>query len=157
MKTKHRQQFSRRRIEERRRTSIPNLTKQAHRSTNTAYIVVHSTGTKPDMPVNDLDKLPYHYLVTKGGRLLNLKPVASTDGTIEIALAGGLDKEGNRVDCRTEQQNDTLFNTLILLSERYPQARIVPADKLYVYSFSNPGFDLQQWIADYVPEFLRAA
>jgi len=96
-------------------------------------------------------------VITKAGRLLNLKPVSSKDGTIEIALAGGLDKEGNRVDCRTPRQNEVLFNVLVLLSERYPLAKIVAADKLYVYSYANPGFDLQRWIAGYEPEFLREA
>lgn len=120
------------------------------------YIAVHSTSTKPDTLLNAIDSLPYHYIISRAGKLISMKPVAPKDGTIEIALVGGLDKEGNRVDCRTERQNETLFNTLILLSEQYPEAKIVPADKLYVYSYSNPGFDLQAWIATYIPSFLRA-
>jgi hypothetical protein len=134
-----------------------NASKSGYTSANISYIVVHSTGTKPDMLLSDLDKLPYHYLITKAGKLLNLKPVQSTDGTIEIALVGGLDREGNRVDCRTPQQDETLFNTLVLVTERYLEAKIMAADKLYVYSFPNPGFNVQQWIASYIPEFLRAA
>jgi hypothetical protein len=121
------------------------------------YVVVHSTMTKPDMLLSELETLPYHYIISRAGRVLNLKPVTSKNGTIEIALVSGLDKDGNRVDNRTERQNETLFNKLVRLSERYPVAKIVPADKLYVYPFANPGFDLQAWIADYVPEFLRAA
>lgn len=121
------------------------------------YIVIHSTVTKPDMLLSELDHLPYHYLITKAGKLLNLKPVKVSDGTIEVALIGGLDKDGNRVDCRTHRQNEVLFNTLVQLSERYPQSKIVGADKLYVYSFANPGFDVQSWIAGYTPDFLQAA
>lgn len=136
---------------------VPKAHKTGYRTAHIRYIVVHSTGTKPDMLLSDLDKLPYHYIISKAGRLLNLKAPGAKDGTIEVALVGGLDREGNRVDCRTAQQNETLFNTLVLLSERYPQAKIVSADQLYVYAYSNPGFDLQQWIADYVPEFLQAA
>jgi len=124
---------------------------------NVRYIIVHSTGTKPDMLLSDLDMLPYHYLITKVGKLLNLKPVTATDGTVELALIGGLDKQGNRVDCRTPRQNETLFNTLVKLCEYYPHAKITAADKLYVYSHPNPGFDLQQWLASYVPDFLKAA
>jgi len=131
--------------------------KTSYTASHIGYIVVHMMGSKPDMLLNDLDQMPYHYVITKAGKLLNLKPVSSKDGTIEIALAGGLDKEGNRVDCRTPRQNEALFNVLVLLSERYPMAKIVAADKLYVYSYSNPGFDLQRWIAGYEPEFLRAA
>jgi hypothetical protein len=109
------------------------------------------------MLLSELDQLPYHYLITKAGKLLNLKPVKISDGTIEVALVGGLDKDGNRVDCRTHRQNEVLFNTLIQLSERYRQSKIVGADKLYVYSFANPGFDVQSWIAAYTPDFLQAA
>jgi hypothetical protein len=139
------------------RRKLANKGKSAYLPYNIRYIVVHITGTKPDMLLSDLDKLPYHFLVSRAGKLLNLKKTLSTDGTIEIALIGGLDKEGNRVDCRTERQNETLFNKLVQLLEKYPKARIVPADKVYVYAYPNPGFDLQQWITDYVPAFLRAA
>lgn len=128
-----------------------------YKSNNIRYIVVHSTGTKSDMLLSQMDKLPYHFLVTKAGKLLSLKKISGTDGTIEIALIGGLDKEGNQIDCRTELQNDTLFNKLVQLLEKYPNAKIVPADKVYLYAYPNPGFSLQQWITDYVPAFLRAA
>ncbi|QHS60834.1 peptidoglycan recognition protein family protein [Chitinophaga agri] len=131
--------------------------KTGYKSNNIRYIVVHSTGTKSDMLLSQMDKLPYHFLVTRAGKLLSLKKPLSTDGTIEIALIGGLDKEGNHIDCRTERQNDTLFNKLVQLLERYPNAKIVPADKVYLYAYPNPGFSLQQWITDYVPAFLRAA
>ncbi|NLR58837.1 hypothetical protein HGH93_12040 [Chitinophaga polysaccharea] len=131
--------------------------KQTFPNSIISYIVVHTTGTKPGMLLTDVDALPYHYLVTKGGRLISLKPVQVKDGTIEIALAGGMDKAGNRVDNRSELQNETLFSTLILLSERYPQAKIVGADKVYIYPYANPGFDLSQWIASYIPAILNAA
>jgi hypothetical protein len=121
------------------------------------YIVIHSTGTKSDMLLSDLDKLRYHYVVTKAGLLLNLKPVKSQDGTIEIALLGGLDIEGNRVDCRTPRQNETLFNTLVRLTEKHRKAKIVAADKLYLYGAPNPGFNVLDWIAGYTPKFLQAA
>lgn len=133
------------------------VSNRGYKTTQIRYIVVHSTGTKPDMLLSELDNLPYNYLITKNGKLLNLKPVNSTDGTIEVALVGGLDKFGNRVDCRTDRQNEKLFEKLVKLSERYPTAKIVSADKLYVYAYANPGFNLQQWLVDYVPEFLRAA
>jgi len=131
--------------------------KVAFTLSNVRYIIVHSTGTKPDMLLSELDILPYHYLITKAGKLLNLKPVSAKDGTVELALIGGLDKQGNRVDCRTPRQNETLFDTLVKLCECYPHAKIAAADKLYVYSHPNPGFDLQQWLASYVPDFLKAA
>lgn len=124
---------------------------------NIRYIVVHTTATKPDMPLSGLEKLPYHYVITKGGKLLSLRPVDAHDGTIEVALLGGLNFEGNHVDDRTSYQSETLFNTLVLLSERFPEARIKGADRLYVYPYPNPGFSVQGWLGEYLPSFLMAA
>lgn len=128
---------------------------------NIRYIVVHMTGTKASVAMKALDEMehpcPYHYIITRGGRLVNLRPLLPADGTIEVALLGGLDREGSHVDTRTEQQSDTLFNTLMLLSETYPEAKIVGADEVYVYGFANPGFNVRTWLYDYIPAFLLAA
>jgi hypothetical protein len=122
---------------------------------NVRYIVVHTTGTKTSL--NELDKLPYHYLITKAGKLINLRPLQSHEGTIEVAYAGGLNGKGIHKDTRTEQQKITLFNTLVLLSESFPEANIVGADELYVYGFANPGFNVREWLVSYLPTFLQAA
>lgn len=124
---------------------------------NIRYIVVHTTGTRPGVVMRELDKLPYHYLITQGGRLINIKPLQLTDGTIEVAMSGGLDKHGNHVDKRSERQNETLFNTLVMLTEAYPDATIKSADELYLYGFPNPGFHVRGWIHNYIPLFLQAA
>jgi N-acetylmuramoyl-L-alanine amidase len=124
---------------------------------NIRYIVVHMTGTKPGVAIKELDKLPYHYLITQGGRLINVKPLQPLDGTIEVALSGGLDKKGKHVDTRTELQEETLFNTLVMLTEAYPEATIMGADEVYPYGFANPGFDIKSWLNNYIPAFLQAA
>lgn len=124
---------------------------------NIRYIAVHKTGTKPGVAIKELDSLPYHYLITRGGRLINVKALLPLDGTIEVALSGGLDKKGNHVDNRTDEQNDTLFNTLVMLTEAFPEAKIVAANELYVFGFPNPGFDVRSWVHDYIPNFLQAA
>ena len=109
------------------------------------------------MQIRQLDKLPYHFLVTRSGRLLSLKPVCPTDFIVEVAWLGGLDRHGRHVDNRTEQQNETLFTTLVLLSEQFGTAKIVGADELYVYGYANPGFDVKEWLHSYIPAFLLAA
>ena len=126
-------------------------------NTSVMHIAVHTTGTRPEMRLTQLDNLNYHYLVTRSGKLLSLKPVKRKDKIIDIAWLGGIDKSGKHVDNRTPEQNDTLFNTLMLLSERCDIAEIVPADKLYPYGFPNPGFDLKKWLAGYIPDFLLRA
>lgn len=121
------------------------------------YIAVHKTGTRPGVAIKNLDKLPYHYLITMGGKLINVKPLLPVDGVIEVALSGGVDKKGKQVDSRTEEQNETLFNTLIMLNEAFPEAKIVGANELYVFGFDNPGFDIAIWLNSYIPAFLQAA
>jgi hypothetical protein len=124
---------------------------------NVGHIAVHKTATKPGVALKDLDSLPFHYLIKKSGELINLKPLLPLDGTIEVALSGGIDNRGNHVDDRTEGQNETLFNTLVMLTEAFPDAKIVGAGELYVFGFPNPGFDVRSWVHDYIPEFLQAA
>jgi hypothetical protein len=123
---------------------------------NIQHIAVHSTGTTPHAQIKELDKLPYDFLITRGGKLLNLRPIAQGATLIELAWAGGLDREGNRVDNRTEAQNEAMFETLVCLSDRFPKAKIVPADELQTYLFPNPGFDLRAWLGAYIPAVLAA-
>jgi len=124
---------------------------------NIRYIVVHTTGTRPGVALRELDSLPYHYLITQGGKLINLRSLQPQDGTIEVALSGGLDRQGNHTDRRSDAQNETLFNTLVLLTEAYGEARIMGADEVYKYGFHNPGFDVKSWLHSYIPSFLQAA
>lgn len=120
------------------------------------YIVVHQTGTKPGVVLRELDKLPYHYVITKAGKLVNVQPMKPSGCTIEVALSGGMDSYGNHMDGRTEAQKETLFNTLVMLTEAYPDAEIIGADELYVYGFPNPGFNIKAWLQNYIPAFLVA-
>ena len=129
--------------------------KKNSRRTRVARIVVHCTGTRPGMRLKQVDALPYHYLVTQGGKLLNLKPVKDVR-KIEIAWLGGLDKFGRHVDNRTPAQSETLFISLLRLTEHNPRVRITAADQLYPYGFDNPGFDLMKWLDDYIANILQA-
>ena len=121
------------------------------------HIVLHCTGTRANMLLRELDRLPYHFLITRSGRLISIKPIAPEDSTVEVAWLGGIDRFGKHVDNRTEEQKETLFNTLIVLTEKFTEAQIIAADDLYLYGFPNPGFDIKQWLGSYVPAFLEAA
>ncbi len=134
-------------------------TKGIHEGTkkmNVQRIAVHCTGTRR-ISVNELNKLPYHYLVTASGKLLPVKPLSCEDLIINVAWLGGRDKHGNSVDNRTEQQNQTLFTTLVLLTEQYVDAKIIGADECHQYGYPNPGFDVKTWLGSFVPAFLLAA
>ena len=121
-----------------------------------SQIVVHTTGTAPSQSIKELDQFPYHYLVTRGGRVIRLRKVGETENRIEVALLGGADKHGKRRDDRTEEQNDALFNLLITLFNRRPEATVVGADEVYVYPYANPGFKVQDWLVDYLPTIIKA-
>ena len=120
------------------------------------HIVLHSTGTHPDTLV-DTTQQPFHFAVTQAGKLVNIRQVDTATSEISIAWIGGLDNEGNHVDNRTEPQKETLFNTLVLLSEYFPEATIIGADELNAYDFPNPGFNIKEWLRSYIPAFLDAA
>jgi hypothetical protein len=121
------------------------------------HIVVHSTDTPPHTSVQELDNIPYQYVITKGGKALKFKEIARNNKTIDIAYLGGMDRKGNRCDTRTAVQNESMFRVLVQLTELFPKATIIGADELYVYSHANPGFDMKHWLNNYIPEFLQAA
>ena len=121
------------------------------------HIVIHSTTTVPNCTVHDLSNVPYHYVITKRGKVLKFREIESKNTCIEIAYLGGLNRAGKHCDNRTAAQNDGLFRVLVQLTDFFPKATIIGADKIYVYSHANPGFDIKSWLNDYIPEFLQAA
>lgn len=118
------------------------------------HIIVHCTGTDP-VRVIDLRRQPYHFVVTSQGQLVNIRPVRRLNRKVKIAWIGGMDGTGNHTDNRTEPQKETLFTTLVLLSERFPEAQIIGADQCGTSSFPDPGFDVKKWLAAYIPAFLE--
>lgn len=121
-----------------------------------AHIVVHCTGTNPAQVI-DLRHLPYHFIVTTQGKLVNIRPVRRDNTKITIAWLGGMDHEGHYTDNRTELQKETLFNTLVLLAEHFHEAQIIGADQFASSAYPNPGFDVKKWLGAYIPAFLDAA
>ena len=121
------------------------------------HIVLHATATRVNMMLKELDRLPYHFFITRSGRLISIKPIQPQDTTVEIAWLGGLDRVGKHVDNRTEEQKETMSNTLVVLSEQFTEANIIGADELYLYAFANPGFDIKEWLGSYIPAFLETA
>lgn len=106
-------------------------------------IVVHCTASKPnvDLNVDDVRKMHkkqgwsdigYHYLIRLDGRIETGRDVdiigAHVEGhnayTIGVCYVGGLDKNGNPYDTRTENQKASLLSLLIDLKKLYPKAVI---------------------------------
>jgi hypothetical protein len=110
------------------------------------HIVIHSTATSPDTLFKEFKQFPCHYLIAASGRLTCIREVSFSDTRVDIALVGGVDEKGAYTDTRSPEQCDTLFNTLIYLSENFRDAAIVGADELLPYPFPNPGFCIRQWL-----------
>lgn len=120
---------------------------------NVRYIVVHSTQTLP----HELHlSLVYHFIIHRNGKVVAGKKILSTDGCIQIAYLGGVDKDRNVLDTKTEKQNDALYNTLVKLSEKHSGAKIVSAEDVFGKQ-NNPGFDVKDWLKNYIPASLKSA
>jgi hypothetical protein len=112
-----------------------------------SYIVVHSTQT---LPSELHHSLPFNFIIHRNGRVVKEKKLSKGDKFLQIAYLGGIDKERNLLDTKTEQQSEALFNTLVMLSEKYPSAKIVGADEIFGKS-NHPGFDVKEWLKNFVP------
>lgn len=122
---------------------------------NVKHIVIHNTGTPINKPNVDLDTLPYHFVITANGKLVSIREFKPDLTTVEIALIGGVSRKGIHCDTRTPKQSEVLFDTLVSLCDIFYKATITGADQIYVYSHANPGFDVKEWLQNYIPDFLQ--
>lgn len=120
---------------------------------NLKYIVVHSTRTMPGEPHTEG---AFHYIIDRSGKTLKEKKLLEKDACLQVAYVGGLNNEGKLADTRNPVQTDKLFNQLVSLSEKYPQAKIIGAGELFSKE-EYPGFDVKTWLKNYVPDILDAA
>jgi hypothetical protein len=116
-------------------------------------IVVHSTQTLPYELTSDL---PFHYVIHRNGKIVKSKLLKPHDQSVKVAYVGGVDIERKISDNRTSEQNETLFNTLFFLSEKYPNAKIFGAEEQFGGS-SYPGFNVKEWLKSYIPKLLIQA
>lgn len=136
------------------------------------YIVVHSTQTPPQATVEVVreiamaEKAPkFHYIIDRDGDVTQLvdegKIAQGLFGydckSIHVAYAGGIDKAGNAVDNRTNLQKDALFDTLLGLMEKYPQAEVKGLSEFENGQAGNPCFDVKGWMREHEPHLPIAA
>ncbi len=70
---------------------------------------------------------------------------------IHIAYAGGINESGITCDNSTPKQRDSLFDKIVALFEKYPDAKIVRADELEPDTITSPGFNIKEWLSSYLP------
>ena|SRR5438552_3005606 len=120
---------------------------------NIRYIVVHSTQT---LPTELYQSLTYHYFIHRNGKVVTGKKLTAGDGCVQVAYVGGIDKQRKVCDTTTSEQSEALFNMLITLSEKYPEAKIVSADEIFGKE-NFPGFNVRQWLKNFIPATLTRA
>ena len=151
------------------------------------YIVVHCTATPTDATIASIKnyweqelgwKNPgYHYIIKRNGEIVKLNDEANISNgvaghnryAIHISYIGGIDKVGKPIDNRTDQQKHSLFNKLVFLSEKYPNATILghrdfSSDKNGNGKIEHnewikacPSFDVKDWLTNYTPDLDAAA
>ena len=151
------------------------------------YIVVHCTATPPDAKIENIQRYwkeqlgwknpGYHYIIKRNGEIVKINDEANISNgvagnnrySIHISYIGGIDKDGKPIDNRTDQQKHSLFNKLVSLSEKYPNATILghrdfspdkDGDGKIEYNEwikACPSFDVKDWLTNYTPDLDIAA
>jgi N-acetylmuramoyl-L-alanine amidase len=140
------------------------------------YIVIHCTATQPNVTVESIkrywkevkgwkDVPGYHYLIKPNGEIIKLLDesknsygvYAHNNECISISYIGGIDKEGKPKDTRTKAQEHAMFDKIVELTERYPQAEVRGHRDFKEVKKACPSFDVKTWLANYQPDLDSAA
>ena len=142
---------------------------------NIKYIVVHCTATPTTATIEAIQNYwqhhlgwthnGYHYIILRDGTVENITPEAEiangvagfNSSSIHLSYIGGIDTNGIPQDNRTPAQKEAMFNLIMELSHRYPNAEIKGHRDFPMVKKACPSFDVKQWLATYEPTFLQAA
>lgn len=143
---------------------------------NIKYIVVHCTATPPTTTVESIkrywkekrgwgDTPGYHYLIQRQGNLIQLLDesknsygvYAHNSNCISIAYIGGIDKDGKPQDNRTDAQKHSMFDLIVSLTEKYPNAQVLGHRDFAGVKKACPCFDVKKWLSEYEPDLGNAA
>jgi N-acetylmuramoyl-L-alanine amidase len=151
------------------------------------YIVVHCTATPPTATIDSIKRYwkevlgwknpGYHYIIKRTGEIVNINAEQNISNgvagynknAIHISYIGGISENGKAFDNRTDQQKESMFNTLAELSKKYPEAIILghrdfSPDKngngvieYFEWIKGCPAFDVKEWLEHYRPELANVA
>ena len=107
----------------------------------------------------------YHYLIQRNGNLIKLLEenknsfgvYAHNDNCISIAYIGGIDKDGKPHDNRSDSQKHAMFDLIVSLTEKYPQAEVLGHRDFAGVKKACPSFDVKKWLSEYEPDLGNAA
>jgi N-acetylmuramoyl-L-alanine amidase len=136
---------------------------------NIKYIVVHCTATPADQKIENIKwywreikkwKAPgYHYIIKKDGTVVRLQDeekiangvAGYNEVSVHISYIGGIDASGKPFDTRTKAQQESLFDMIMELSEKYPKAEILGHRDFPGVKKACPSFDVKTWLKGYIP------
>ena len=139
------------------------------------YIVVHCTATPPETTIDSIKnywkqylgwKSPgYHYIIKRNGDIVNIFPEDKVSNgvkgynhnSVHISYIGGVDKNNQPIDNRTDAQIHAMFSKLVSLSEKYPTATILGHRDFPGVTKMCPSFDVKEWLKNYTPDLDMAA
>ena len=140
---------------------------------NVKFIVIHCTATLPEAKIESIQEYwrrvkkwngtpGYHYIIKKDGEIIKLRGedknsngvYSHNDECISLSYIGGIDKLGKAKDTRTPNQQKSMFNKIVELTERYPDAKVVGHRDFPGVKKACPSFDVKTWLANYTPDFL---
>jgi N-acetylmuramoyl-L-alanine amidase len=142
---------------------------------NIKYIVVHCTATQPDATIEAIKRYwkenlgwqnnGYHYIIKRDGTVENITHEAMiangvagyNTASIQLSYIGGVDKKNVPIDNRTDAQKEAMFNLIINLSHKYPNAEIKGHRDFPNVHKACPSFDVKNWLKNYEPTILQAA
>ncbi|HYG53132.1 MAG TPA: N-acetylmuramoyl-L-alanine amidase [Flavobacteriales bacterium] len=135
------------------------------------YIAVHCTDTLASATVESIKnywknhlkwKRPgYHYIIKADGEVVKLLDEEKISNgvlgfnpvTVNICYIGGRTKEKTKIDTRTEAQKESMFDLLVELSERYPEAEIKGHCEFPGQGGRTcPNFNVKEWLRNYTPK-----
>jgi N-acetylmuramoyl-L-alanine amidase len=140
------------------------------------YLVVHCTATPPEATASAIKKYwkdvkgwgdtpGYHYLIHRDGEIEQLLDESKmsygayghNQECVHISYIGGIDKDGKPLDNRTTAQKHSMFDKLVELSEKYPQAKILGHRDFPNVAKACPSFDVKEWLRNYEPNLKGVA
>lgn len=143
---------------------------------NIKFIVVHCTATPTTTTLESIkrfwkeqrgwgDTPGYHYFIKRDGTIIQLLDEKKNSygvykhnsECISLAYVGGIDKDGKPTDNRSDAQKHAMFDIIVRLTEKYPNAQVLGHRDFEGVKKACPCFDVKDWLKNYEPDFNSAA
>lgn len=134
------------------------------------YIVIHCTATQPEAKIEDIKAYwknhlgwtnpGYHFIIKRDGDIIQLQNENSiangvagfNSKSIHISYIGGIDRKGKPADNRNRAQEDAMFDKIVELTEKYPDAEVKGHRDFPGVKKACPSFDVKEWLKNYEPD-----